>query len=320
MNSIDILDYEIVINGQALRFPMSYEEIQEKLGDARIEDDRLYTLYIYDDLGIVFEGGKGSMLWLKKAKGYKDEKHNITSVRVCAAEDPRYKVFVPHNYYTGNVTFMGKQVENRYFNKFMGCYQALLKTGEGEFEQAHVGAYVQGEDKDPNYEGERFLKPMMIVFKPRRPKSLENYNIEQSGDDCLTFDNFNFKLAVINELMYEQEILKPYFDIYDYMEFKKANWNLETEKNVRAAVQFFKDLPIPSAYAEKITRISMDGGNQIYLNIAPMWDGEDARFDVDKLTAVELKQFPNLKEMELMTTNPEKLKKICEPLGILLIG
>ena len=71
------------------------------------------------------------------------------------------------------------------------------------------------------------------------------------------------------------------------MEFKKANWNLETEKNVRAAVQFFKDLPVPVTYAEKVTRIVMDGGAQIYQNIAPMWGGEDDRFNVDKLTETE---------------------------------
>ena len=32
----------------------------------------------------------------------------------------------------------------------------------------------------------------------------------------------------------------------------------------------------------------MDGGARIYQNIAPMWDGEDDRFNVDKLTEAEL--------------------------------
>jgi len=316
MNHIDILDYEIDINGKKLVFPMSYEEIKESLGEARIEDDRDFIAYIYDELGIVFEGTKGSMLWIKKEKGYKDAQHNIISVRVVTADNSRFSAHLPNNPYVGNVTFFEKQVENKYFNKFMGCYQAMFKKENGEFEKAHVGAYIYGDDKDPNYDGECLLKPISISYKPRRPKSQENYNIEQPSEPSLSFDNFNFKLAVINELMYEQEVLKPFFDIYDYMKFKKANWNLETEKNVRAAVQFFKDLPVPVTYAEKVTRIVMDGGDQIYQNIAPMWDGEDDRFDVDKLTETELKQFFNLKEMELMTKNSEKLKKICEPLGI----
>ncbi len=50
----------------------------------------------------------------------------------------------------------------------------------------------------------------------------------------------NFKLAVINELMYNQEVLKPYFDIYDYMAYKKSHWDLETDKNIRDAAKLRK--------------------------------------------------------------------------------
>ena len=71
MNYIDILDYEIDINGKKLSFPMSYEEIKESLGEARIENDLDFIAYIYDELGIVFEGTKGSMLWIKKKKDTK---------------------------------------------------------------------------------------------------------------------------------------------------------------------------------------------------------------------------------------------------------
>ncbi|MCR4609544.1 MAG: hypothetical protein K5750_07630, partial [Eubacterium sp.] len=121
---------------------------------------------------------------------------------------------------------------------------------------------------------------------------------------------------VIQELMYEQEVLKPYFDIYDYAKFKKAKWNLETDKNIRGAVNFFKELPIPVSMAGKLDKILMDGGNNIYGNITPLWDGEDERFYIDKLSEAELKQFPNLKKMLVMTSNIDGLKKVCEPLGI----
>ena len=80
-------------------------------------------------------------------------------------------------------------------------------------------------------ENDLFLKDVNLEFKPERPKCNENYNIVIPDEECLVFDTFNFKLAVINELMYNQEVLKPYFDIYDYMAFKKAHWNLETSKN-----------------------------------------------------------------------------------------
>ena len=323
---IDILNYEITIDGKELRFPMSYEEVKSVMGEAsRVLVEDWGTLYIYDDQGLFFED-QNSTMYLKKQKAYIDEEHKITSLTLYVSDkqdtlqemrkhkDPDY---YPHSLFKGNLTFNGGyQPENKYFNQYYGCYQAYVTNSEGESEFAHVGAYIRGEDSDPNYDGDLLLKNVIISFKPRRPKSTENYNIEQPDEECLVFDNFNFKLTVIQELMYEQEVLKPYFDIYDYAQFKKAKWNLDTIKNVRGAVNFFKELPIPVSMAEKVERILMDGGNNIYLNIAPCWDGEDERFDLDKLSEAELKQFPNLKKMTVMTTNIDKLKKVCEPLGI----
>ena len=167
-------------------------------------------------------------------------------------------------------------------------------------------------------ENDLFLKDVNLEFKPERPKSNENYNIVVPDEECLVFDTFNFKLAVINELMYNQEVLKPYFDIYDYMAFKKAHWNLETSKNVIAAVNFFKELPIPARLADLVTELNMDGSDEIYMQIAPEWDGRDERFDFNKLTESELKQFKKLKKMLIFGNDKDtaKLRKICDPLGI----
>lgn len=257
---IDILDYEITVDGKTLRFPMSYEEVKSAMGEAsRVLEENWGTLYMYDDEGMIFED-QGSPKFLKKTKAYIDEDHKITSVSLYVSDkqdllqemsvhkDPD---FYPHSLFVGNVTFLGKQRENDSLNRYFGCYQEFINN-DGKFEMAHVGAYIRGEDADPNYDGERLLKNLIISFKPRRPKSKENYNIVQPDEECLSFDNFNFKLAVIQELMYEQEVLKPFFDIYDYKAFKKANWNLDTDKNVRGAVNFFKDLPIPVSLAKKL--------------------------------------------------------------------
>lgn len=200
-------------------------------------------------------------------------------------------------------------------DEYRAC-EPIRITPELKVEYAHVGAYVRGNDEDPNYDGDVFQKNLIITFKPKRPKSQENYNLVQPDEECLVFDNFNFKLAVIQELMYEQEVLKPYFDIYDYKQFKKAKWNLDTDKNVRGAVNFFKELMIPVSMAERVEKIYMDGGNDIYGNIAPFWDGEDGRFDLDSLSETEVKQFTNLRKMTIMTSNLNRIKEICEPLGI----
>ena len=63
---IDILNYEITIDGKELRFPMSYEEVKSVMGEAsRVLVEDWGTLYIYDDQGLFFED-QNSTMYLKK--------------------------------------------------------------------------------------------------------------------------------------------------------------------------------------------------------------------------------------------------------------
>ena len=41
----------------------------------------------------------------------------------------------------------------------------------------------------------------------------------------------------------------------------------------------------------------MDGSDEIYMQIAPEWDGRDERFGFRKVTKAEMEQFPNLKRV-----------------------
>lgn len=57
MNTIDVLNTGINVNGHILDFPMSYKEIEKVLGEARIvEDEDMQTSYYYDELGLAFDG------------------------------------------------------------------------------------------------------------------------------------------------------------------------------------------------------------------------------------------------------------------------
>ena len=71
--------------------------------------------------------------------------------------------------------------------------------------------------------------------------------------------------------------------------------------------------------ASAIENINMDGGNEIYINICPMWDGEDERFDLTNVSLKELKQFPNLKHMTIMATGDIKsVQNVGKELGIIV--
>ena len=62
----------------------------------------------------------------------------------------------------------------------------------------------------------------------------------------------------------------------------------------------------------------MDGSDEVYMNIAPEWDGRDERFDFNSLTETEIKQFKNLKKILIFGNDKDatKLRKTCTPLGI----
>lgn len=116
----------------------------------------------------------------------------------------------------------------------------------------------------------------------------------------LEFEHFNFKLAIIQELMYEQGILTPQFDVYDFCEAEYPDIDPDDfyEEPIPEVQQYFEELNIPKEYASKVTSLFFDGGNEIYGQLIPQWDGEDDQFDLLSLSEKELDQFPNLKTID----------------------
>lgn len=147
-------------------------------------------------------------------------------------------------------------------------------------------------------------------------KTADN-NINSDIEEFLHFDNLNFKLSIIQVLMYDLGILEPCFDIYDFAEqYSEEEIDTESESIIKPALNYFEHLLIPSNLAIHIEEIYMDGGNDIYMNIIPQWDGEDDSFDLDKISLKELSQFPNLKRATIMSSNFENVKEIFESLNI----
>jgi hypothetical protein len=129
----------------------------------------------------------------------------------------------------------------------------------------------------------------------------------------IPFVDTNFKLAVVQELMYNQDLL-PRFDLREYAVEQGFTYDAGSVEAVPEALAYFEALEVPVELAEKITEIEMDGGNEIYLEIAPNWDGEDALFDVDEFA--DLRHFPNLKSMTLFYTGNEKALETLRAHGI----
>ena len=131
-------------------------------------------------------------------------------------------------------------------------------------------------------------KAIENIEKNKQKYNEDFYNNMEEG--YLQFDNFNFKLAIIQELMYDINVLQPEFDIYEFAkEYKGEEIDTESETVIEPALDYFKNLQIPKSLAKEVGAFYMDGGNEVYMNIIPQWDGEDGYFDLNDVSLAELR-------------------------------
>lgn len=138
----------------------------------------------------------------------------------------------------------------------------------------------------------------------------------------LNFKELNFKLAVINELMYVQEVLQPKLDVYEFIE-KQRNltsseaYDIIEEEGyeiIPEVLEYFKNLELTSEMVENIEELNMDGGDEIYGQIIPFWDGEDDVFSVN--SAVDSTLIQNLKRISLLYSENDSLLEEFQEKGI----
>ncbi|MEU2025049.1 hypothetical protein ABZ565_23325 [Streptomyces sp. NPDC016469] len=115
------------------------------------------------------------------------------------------------------------------------------------------------------------------------------------------FRDFNFKLLVIEQLMYNDETLTPAFRIADRLKAKGIDQDPQTyayEHDLAFTVlnearAHFEALEISTELLATVKTLVLDGGLEVYQECAPVWDGEDDLFDVGSLEDLDL--LPNLR-------------------------
>lgn len=117
-----------------------------------------------------------------------------------------------------------------------------------------------------------------------------------------TFKDFNFKLVVIDVLMYEQALLTPAFDLGARMRERgidiPAVYVLENgidDEVLDESRTFFEELEIGDELLAEVETLCFDAGQEIYRHCAPAWGGEDDLFDIRSLDDLAL--LPNLKRV-----------------------
>lgn len=122
----------------------------------------------------------------------------------------------------------------------------------------------------------------------------ETVKENEKMSNTIEFEVIGFKLAVVQILMYDQEVLKPKFDVEKFIEIKR---NLKEGEGTEViedegydiipeAMAYFEELQIDESLLIHIENLCMDGGDEIYSQIYPYWGGEADCFDVKSLDDV----------------------------------
>ena len=145
------------------------------------------------------------------------------------------------------------------------------------------------------------------------------WEVPKFDGPTLSFTSFPFKLAIVNELMYYQHLLKPAFDVYEFAyEYvpRKINPDEYVGRMIPEVRKWFVDLPVPACLAEKVESLGFFAGADIQFQLAPQWDGEDDLFDIPALTIEEVAQFPNLHSVSDDGFCSEQALSVFAALGI----
>jgi len=127
----------------------------------------------------------------------------------------------------------------------------------------------------------------------------------------IDFKDFNFKLLIIEELMYRKKLIQPAFDVYNFVKLydkRKIDIDEEDYDPIPEVIAYFKDLDIEQSLAAEVTELYQDGGNEVYMQIGPLWDGEDEIYDIASFEDVA--HFRNLKKMTLFNSDPKVYEEL----------
>ncbi|WP_291963631.1 DUF6892 domain-containing protein [Maribacter sp.] len=258
----------LLINDVAIEFPTNYETLVNAFGEpSRTGKTKLSKspVICWDTEGIYCSCGSYSHIY-----GFSlifSKKHQLD--------------LAPKNNFSGTILINDENVQ---FGDFLDI--------------AHP-KYVVGKLTYKN-EAEPYALSFRINIDAKKEIPKDKYILEPLKEEHIEFMDFGFKLAVIGELMYTQEVLHPKFELYEFAEwYNKRKIDIEEEgyAPIAEVTQFFKDIQIPKSMAGLLTEIYQDGGNEIYANLLRFGNGDEDYWDIK--SAEDAKHFPNLKKVTL---------------------
>jgi hypothetical protein len=291
---IEISESAFAINGNFLIFPIAIKDLSAMLGEPQHKKTKHNHIYTFHQHGLVAYSQRGL---------------TAETLNVIFGAETQFD-FSPKNFFNQSIVIGGASVKDFYrANK-----KKLKAHGSMQFGQFNL--YF-----DATNDGISLLD-ISATDEPQVQPMADKYKVRKVKGDALVFTDFNFKLAVMQELMYNLKLLKPKFDLYEFVKFHNArDINVEAEgyEFIPEVIKWFEQFEIEVELADKVKEIHQDGGNEIYANVLRFWDGEDDVFNIRSFK--DATQFKNLKSLELFhyKLEDQKVLKELKPLGIKFI-
>ncbi len=287
---IEISD-KLYINKTEFQIPTDIDKLVSVLGKfCNKEVTEHNTLYIWHNLGVV---------------AYSKNQIAVESIALFYEDD-----FIPEKTFKGQIFFKGEDAILYYKNNPKERQKTFKSDNKSKLIYNGICVSFWFTEQDTN-------KPLKLISlsnnKPYVRKPTNKYKIKKSNEKLIEFKDFGFKLVVIQELMYNQNVLKPKFDLYEFVEwYDKREIDLEEEgyEPIEEVTQWFRDLPIPKKFANKITEIYQDGGDDIYLNLIRFAEGYEDYWDIH--SSEDLKHFPNLKKASFCYASEDVINEFRE--------
>ena len=305
--------------GDTLMTEVSLAALTEALGDPRIIEPSepsasVVTWYVWDDAGIFTLAKPGA---------------EPTEIRIALADDTvkaerrgrEREAHKPARNFSGSLTIRGKDPREAVAAKDRRMVHAMMGAKAGDWRCELMTNKTELGFVDDMSFSERFAKAesgelaeavlaaeapfsqayIFVDTKPKPAKPSGRWKLPEATEPVLEIKSFPFRLAIIEELMYHQGVLKPRFDVHHFAQDRGArnfDPNEYYTEMIPAVRTWFRKLPIPARLAEKVESLVLDGGNEVNLQLIPQWDGEDGAFDIPSLTPADLDLFPNLRTVE----------------------
>ncbi len=292
MFTLKLSQEDFRINDIPFSFPIKLNALKNALlASNRVVKKKHNTIYTWDELGVL---------------AYSKDGNVIESLQLVLKKEDFD--FSPKQLFNGQFFFDHEEVISYYRTHKDKRVKLFDGDSSGALILNNISVWF---DSDQN----NIDAIEITTFKGSSIKEIpkNKYIIKELNEEQIEFSDFGFKLSIIQELMYNKELIIPKFDLFEFVNwYTKREIDLEEEgyEPIPEVTQYFKDLPIPKKFAKEITKIYQDGGNDIYMQLLRFAEGWEDYWDIN--TAVDAKQFPNLKNVILCYAKDHIIDELTE--------